>query len=162
MSRLNFSPIDKAFTLGSSQIKDTQEEIATLTKLILDSNVQGKNIKKQAPEPVQDNYMRIGYPDSQTAFFEQGKYSQNVTNNTTHDNFDYNLLKVIGHPSFDDIVKNYAMIKHPEWFLKDTIYTKSNFGFGNKYQNTLCSEVRKILVFFVICIIIFLLLSIFI
>ena len=42
MSRLNFTPVDKAFTLGSSQIKDTQEEIAQLTKLILESNTPKK------------------------------------------------------------------------------------------------------------------------
>ena len=37
MSKLYFSPVDKAFVLGSSQIKDTQEEINKLTKLILES-----------------------------------------------------------------------------------------------------------------------------
>jgi hypothetical protein len=42
MNKLNFTPVDKAFTLGSSQIKDTQEEIAQLTKLILESNTKTK------------------------------------------------------------------------------------------------------------------------
>ena len=42
---LNFSNLDQAFILGSNQIKDTQEEIDQLTKLILQSNK-----KKEEPQ----------------------------------------------------------------------------------------------------------------
>lgn len=188
MNKLNFTPVDKAFTLGSSQIKDTQEEIDKLTKLILESNKisskSGSTTKKQEnlqpPEgpygmsPSPSNYMRVGYPDAQTAVFRR---------NTNQDELDYNLMKVVGHPKFDDIVKNYALINHPEWFLKDTVYvpqtpnnmgynkgyTKSYFGnnnytksyFGNKYQSTVCSDVKNYIVFFIISIVIFTLLSIY-
>jgi hypothetical protein len=170
MSRLYFTPVDKAFTLGSSQIKDTQEEIEQLTKLILDSNSQ--TAKKKAPQtPLQnppqnqsqtpfEGYKRIGYPDQQMAMFRP---------NTAQDDVDYNLMKVIGHPKFDDIVRNYALIKHPEWLLKETVYvpqyvqqpsSKSNFG-GNQYQSTVCSEVQKYLMFFIISVVFFTLLTLY-
>jgi len=173
MSRLYFTPVDKAFTLGSSQIKDTQEEIAQLTKLILEANGSKKKQKsQQAPEtPLQSpvsmntqfqspvsNYTRIGQPDQQAAVFRP---------NTAQDDIDYNLMKVVGHPKFDDIVRNYALIHHPEWLLKETVYipqpamsspsTKSTFG--NKYQSTLCLEVQKYVMFFIISIIFFIILS---
>jgi len=171
MSKLNFSPIDTAFMLGSTQIKDTQEEIDKLTKLILDSNVNKSKPKNLKPpekadgseNPNQSSYMRIGYPDKQTANFNQYNGS---------DNIDYNLMKVIGHPRFDDIVKNYVLINHPEWMLRDTTYVPqmnntgtngtSYFGksyFGNQYQNTVCSDVKNYVTFFVVCIIVFLMLS---
>ena len=209
MSRLNFTPVDKAFTLGSSQIKDTQEEIAQLTKLILESNTQTKRSKQknsESPETMsysnqgtspnygpsqnqgtsqnygpsqnqgpsqnfnQGNYMRVGYPDHQTAVFQP--------RNNIMEEIDYNLMKVVGHPKFDDIVKNYALIHHPEWLLRETVYTpsyppstiqrnKDYFNnsntsyFGNRYQSTVCSNVKNYIIFFISCIIIFIMLSLY-
>uniref|UniRef100_A0A6C0B009 Uncharacterized protein n=1 Tax=viral metagenome TaxID=1070528 RepID=A0A6C0B009_9ZZZZ len=180
MSRLNFSPVENAFNLGSKQIKDTKEEIAHLTKLILESNnMDSKKPKQTNSEPPppdttpnQQSYARIGYPDKQTAIFRP---------NTAQDDIDYNLMKVIGHPKFDDIVRNYALINHPEWLLKEVVYTPVNvnsnanvnsnysnspnnvsyFGgnrsnFGNQYQSTVCSDVKNYVMFFLICMIIFL------
>jgi hypothetical protein len=161
--RLNFTPVDKAFTLGSSQIKDTQEEIANLTKLILESN---KPLPSSKPKQKTENenehvknqsrdYMRVGYPDQQHASFKP----------PTENDIDYNLMKVIGHPKFEDIVKNYALIYHPEWLLKETSYepkqnTNNISYFGNKYQSTVCSEVQKYIIFFISSVIVFILLSI--
>jgi hypothetical protein len=159
MSRLYFTPVNQAFTLGSSQIKDTQEEIAHLTKLILESNSPNAKKKKIVPETMSTeyNYERIGPPDKQTAIFRPNKQQ---------DDFDYNLLKVVGHPRFDDIVKNYALINHPEWLLKETVYVPGNqststFG-GNKYQSTICLEVQRYMTFFIISVLIFILITIFI
>ena len=167
MSRLYFTPVDQAFTLGSSQIKDTQEEIAQLTKLILESN--GKTKGALPPPPKQKNvetsqmspnYMRVGYPDQQRPVFRPP---------AAGDDIDYNLMKVIGHPKFDDIVKNYALINHPEWLLRETVYVpqpvntpsspQSVSYFGNQYQSTICSDVKRYVIFFVVCVIIFLTLS---
>ena len=187
MSKLNFAAVDKAFILGSSQIKDTQEEIAQLTKLILESNNISKKPKQKnaaPPETAYDlptsetirplklpqpnynqgpaaNYMRFGYPDQQRAVFSP---------NTAQDDIDFNLMKVVGHPKFDDIVKNYALIHHPEWLLRETVYapapnynraSRSVSYFGNKYQNTVCSDVKNYIIFFIVSIMIFLLLSIY-
>jgi len=172
MNKLNFTPVDKAFTLGSSQIKDTQEEIAQLTKLILESNTQTKpskngmvSKKEQNLEPPQGpygitpspvNYMRVGYPDSQAAIFRPPPQQMG-------DEIDYNLMKVIGHPKFDDIVKNYALIKHPEWLLRESVYVPQRrvSYFGKSYQSTVCSDVRNYIVFFVVCVIIFTFLSVY-
>ena len=187
MSKLNFAAVDKAFILGSSQIKDTQEEIAQLTKLILESNNISKKPKQKnaaPPETAYDlpvsevtqplkppqpnynqtpaaNYMRVGYPDQQRAVFSP---------NTPQDDIDFNLMKVVGHPKFDDIVKNYALIKHPEWLLRETVYTpppnyklspRTVSYFGNRYQNTVCSDVKNYVIFFVVSIMIFILLSVY-
>jgi hypothetical protein len=181
MSRLYFTPVNQAFTLGSSQIKDTQEEIAQLTKLILENNQNinnnsTKNNKKppppetplqspatESPSPTQiGNYSRIGYPDQQMAMFRP---------NTAQDDIDYNLMKVVGHPKFDDIVRNYALINHPEWLLKESVYSpqqpaqqpvpgnnKSNFG--NKYQSTLCLDIKKYILFFIFSVVIFIIFTI--
>ncbi len=156
MSRLYFTPVDKAFTLGSSQIKDTQEEIANLTKLILEANDPLKQSKsnlkhEMEPEIKQNQFTSIGPSD---------KFTQNA-------NDDLNLLKIMAHPKFDDIVQTYLSIKSGG-NLKETKQL-SNFGknqfnfkkFGNKYQETVLSEVTRYLVFYVVCIIIFMLLSVF-
>ena len=135
MSRLYFTPVDKAFTLGSSQIKDTQDEIAQLTKLILETNGPQKPKAKKinengiipAPSPV--SYARVGPPDQQTPFFRPP---------APGDDIDYNLMKVIGHPKFDDIVKNYALIHHPEWLLRETVYLpQGSFPQGSVPQRSL-------------------------
>jgi hypothetical protein len=87
--RLNFTPVDKAFTLGSSQIKDTQEEIANLTKLILESNKplppsKPKQKSDSQPQSKQSqSYMRVGPPDQQYASFRP----------PTENDIDYNLMK---------------------------------------------------------------------
>jgi hypothetical protein len=158
MSRLYFTPVDKAFTLGSSQIKETQEEIDNLTKLILESNTQTSKKKKSAPEtplqtPATSDYQRIGMPDRQNAVFRP---------NTAQDDINYNLMKVVGHPRFDDVVKNYVLINHPEWLLKESVYVpqQPKSTFGNKYQTTVCLEVQRYVTFFIISVIIFVLLTI--
>jgi len=78
MSRLYFTPVDKAFTLGSSQIKDTQEEINQLTKIILGNKQKTNTPKKDNyseqnltnnPENTQVTYNRIGNPSQQTPVF---------------------------------------------------------------------------------------------
>lgn len=168
MSRLYFTPVEKAFTLGSSQIKDTQEEIANLKKLIFESSQNSPDEKKIKQIPEKQRYERIGPPSQQVSVFKPPQ---------DQDNFDYNLLKVVGDPRFKDIVKNYALIYHPEWLLKETIYVPgkkpsefgnntSQFGntiskFGNMYQNTITASVQRYVIFFVICIVIFLGLSLF-
>jgi hypothetical protein len=168
MSRLYFTPVDKAFTLGSSQIKDTQEEIANLKKLIFESSQNSPDEKKIKQIPEKQRYERIGPPDQQVSVFKPPQ---------EQDNFDYNLLKVVGDPRFKEIVKNYALIYHPEWLLKETVYTPGNninqpsnnisqFGntiskFGNMYQNTITASVQRYIVFFIISIVIFIGLSLF-
>jgi len=161
MSRLYFTPVDKAFTLGSSQIKDTQEEINQLTKLILSNRQKANTPKKdttqdQQTTPYEKNtYQRIGPPDQQIPVFRP--------NTAPEDNIDYNLMKVVGHPRFDDIVKNYILVKHPEWLLKETVYipndTTSQSNFGNRYQSTITSDFQKYMAFFIISVFLFVLLS---
>jgi hypothetical protein len=150
MSRLYFTPLDKAFTLGSSQIKDTQEEIANLKKLILESSE--KDPKKETKDK-KINYERIGPPDKQVSTFRPP---------TEQDDINYNFLKISSHPRFDDLVKNYAMVYHPEWLLKETVYApaQSISYFGNNYQSTVCGSVQRYIIFFIVSVVLFLALSI--
>ena len=192
---LGFSNLDQAFILGSNQIKDTQEEIANLKKLINSTQTKQKSLPTSSlptsslptsslptssiqetpynisspPQrdfpPDYQNYMRIGPRDPVTANFTQNNLE------------DLNLLKVIGHPKFDDIVKGYVLINHPEWINSNLSQTRYNgtsrpsgnnrniisyFGnnySSNKYSSSVCSDIKKYIIFFIVCIIIFLALS---
>ena len=159
---LGFSNLDQAFVLGSNQIKDTQEEIANLKKLILDTNTQTK--KKTVTETnVPLNYTRIGPADPVVANFASPNYPKVNSIAPPSSNFNQNddlmLLKVISHPKFDDIVKGYVLMNHPEWVngnLTQTRYTPhSKSYFGNKYASSICSDVKRYIIFFIVCIIIF-------
>ena len=76
-------------------------------------------------------------------------------------------------PNFDQIVKNYIIIKHPDWVNssfkennKNDIKSKSTsssfikerFG-GQSYSTTVCSNIKNYIIFFVITLLIYLWLS---
>jgi hypothetical protein len=123
MSRLGFASVGEAFMLGSDQIKNTQEEIAKLKALISDSS-----IKNVVPKEYKE-YQRIGPAPETQAVFTPPKTNlpgpAPPNNVPGGDDFNDLLSKLIQHPRFDDIVKNYVDFKHPEWTLKET---KSAFG----------------------------------
>jgi hypothetical protein len=157
MSRLNFSPIDQAFLLGSDQIKDTQEEINNLKKIIL-NKIPQKDVKKETSTE-ENTYTRIGKPDKVTATFTESSQQQK------QEDTDLTLFKLIRHPRFDEIVKNYVLMYHPEWVLNETNYTSalpgvSKSSFGNNYSTTVLAEMKKYIFFFVICVVIFLTLAV--
>ena len=164
MSKLNFSSIDEAFVLGSEQIKNTQDEIANLKKIIMDSSISGpsnsgpSNSGPSNSGPVinsipKNSYERIGPPDRTQVNFEKGD---------NEFNFENNFFKMIQHPRFDDLVYKYVHNNYPNWILRDKEYTgtKSNFGNNyNKYSTTICSDIKNYLIFFTVSIAIYLLLS---
>jgi hypothetical protein len=125
---LRFAPLSDAFRLGSDQIKDTQQEIARLSKIISDSTLSKQsNPTKEPPPP---NEKRI-LPE---------KKFEPITNNDLSDS---DILKIIQHPKFENVVKSYMIVKHPEYFQKETI--KENFGKNG-------GVINKCIVFFVISI----------
>ena len=161
---LGFSNLDQAFILGSNQIKDTQEEIANLKKLILETGTKKKVPETSSATKVPEtssatnvplNYTRMGpTADPVVANFSNPKFSSQSDTN------DLMLLKVISHPKFDDIVKGYVLMNHPEWMngnLTQTTYSKSYFG--NKYANSVCSDIKRYIIFFIICVLIFVVLT---
>jgi hypothetical protein len=170
MSRLNFASIDQAFQLGSKNITDTQEEIANLKKILSgypnpkkepdsDKSKEPKDQeqKKNSTSP-SELYERIGPPDKVSASFNTG-------NTTKQDTFDTDILRVISHPRFDDIVTNYIALKRPELAnaqLQQTNYTGQSgvSYFGNRYNSTVCSDVKKYISFFIFCIIVFICLTV--
>ena len=159
MSRLNFASIDKAFELGSKNIIDTQEEIANLKKLLastIPAKQQPPSDAKQPPtkEKNTTGYQRIGPPDQQFASF-------NPNAKVPVDTFDNDILRVIGHPRFNDVVSNYIAVKRPELAnapLQQTNYVPANSisYFGNQYNSTVCSDVKRYVSFYIICVILFL------
>ena len=127
MSKLNFASVSEAYSIGSEQIKNTQSEIARLKKIIEESstNVPNNNQKESI------EYKRIGNPDNVQAQFCKPMNSNNSINPmnpsnrnnpyfndvVSSDEFDYTFLKIMRHPKFDEIVKNYVIVKHPEWIF---------------------------------------------
>jgi hypothetical protein len=152
MSRLNYAPLAEAYFLGSDQIKDTQSEIAKLKSLITDSTLSKKTNETKE---------RIGSSDSTSVSF--------VKNESKENNLD--ILKIMQHPKFEDIVKNYVIVKHPEW-INSTVGTiesvpnknqnvKQNFKeyFGSGYSTTVCSNIQNYLMFFIVTLCIYLFLK---
>ena len=138
MSKLNFSQISEAFILGSDQIKNTQDEIATLKKLITDSSIEqpGSKSKQKSGE-------RIGPPDTTVAKFNHTQQPQSI-----------DLLQIVNHPRFDDIAKNYIFNKYPQLLnrtVQSTEYVpQRQFGkqsFGNQYATTISTNLTHYLIF---------------
>ena len=125
---LRFAPLSDAFRLGSDQIKDTQQEIARLSKIISDSTLSKQSNPTKEPPPQKE---KMTIPEKK---FEPIKNS---------DLSDSDILKIIQHPKFENVVKSYMIVKHPEYFQKETI--KENFGKNGSVAN-------KCIVFFVISI----------
>jgi len=169
MSRLNFAPLSDAFYLGSDQIKNTQEEINKLRQIISDTTLSKSpnNISKKEESSIEskpsDKQKRVGYSDEVTANFEKS---------TNSNNFESDILKVMQHPKFDDIVKSYIIVNRPEWVnstLKNTEYTgnkstKSAFGnflkqgFGgsqNTPSSSYSSNIKNYIIFFLVSILMY-------
>jgi hypothetical protein len=163
MSRLYFAPLEEAFYLRSDNIKDTKTEIDNLKKLIMDSTISKKPQNNQISK-IQENPnkvdQRIGYSDQINANFRKGDP-------------DMDLLKIMQHPKFEDIVKSYLIVKYPELVnqqLNNTTYNgnfkqnTSTFGqgysaFGQGYSTTFCSNIKNYTIFFIFSIIIYLFLE---
>ena len=152
MSPLSYSNFGEAFMLGSDQIKNTQEEIAKLKALVMDSSINPKpppppsppSPPSPPPPQPQPVYSRIGPPPSVSATFTPPQQNYN---------FDDLLSKLIQHPKFDDIVKNYVSVKHPEWILKETNYSsKSTFG---AISPETCSTLKNVITFLIIIVVIY-------
>ena len=120
MNRLSFATVGEAFILGSEQIKNTQEEIAKLKSLILETSLAPPS--KVVPKTPEESYQRIGPPDTTDAVFTLKEHVE-------EDQFETMLIKLMKHPKFYDILKNYISIKHPN--LKETSYLPSLSNFGN-------------------------------
>jgi hypothetical protein len=185
MSRLSYASVNEAFILGSEQIKNTQEEIARLKSLILETSgiTPPKEPEKPKPKPEpESSYQRIGPPDQVSATFVQPGTpgAPGVPSAVPQeDNIDLLVMKLIKHPKFDDIVKSYISDKHPDWVLSETKYTpsepksifspmtnaiKENFGSGQSKETfgAFCSVFSNIIIFLVISLVLYVACSIFV
>jgi hypothetical protein len=182
MSKLSYATIGEAFILGSDQIKNTQDEIAKLKSLVLQTSLtppktESKSEIKTEPKV---QYERIGQPDITTATFIKKEPVPE------EDDFEKMLLKLIKNPKFDDIVKNYMNIKYPELnsldltetkyepsetlnFIKKETFgsRKETFG-GNKILRkgvtkesfgAVCSVLSNIIIFLMVTVILYMLCS---
>ena len=163
--KLNFANIDNAFKMGSSNFKDTQEEIANLKKLIQSDKPKKKTQMDDSPYSITP---KINEPMNN---FNQPMNNFNQPMNQQFNSFDYNLLKVMGDPRFDHVVRNYVLINHPEWLncsnqqqnqsqnVPQKIPSLSKSTFGNNYSSNICYEIKRYIVFFIFSVVIFLFLS---
>lgn len=176
MSRLNFASINEAYNIGSQQIKSRQDEIDKLKKIIEGSSSQSsstmqnvesisttKNTTTKNIPPIQNNSI---VPNSSKLV------SPEVSPDT--DNFEYSFYKLSNNPKFDQIIKNYIIINHPEWLMNNntpttntpttntpTTNTPMNFSntvsrFGTTHKKN--SNIQNYVIFFIISIVIYLLL----
>jgi len=175
MSRLYFAPIAEAFYLGSDQIKDTQAEIEKLKTIISDSTLAKKSSLNIAKK---ENNERVGQSDNVVATFNQPPKNENLN--------EIDLMRIVQHPKFEDIVKSYIIVQHPEWInnnLNNTMYIpngipngirsgipngiqKSFFNqsfakerFGEVYSTTVSSNIKNYLFFFIAGMVVYLLLE---
>jgi len=132
MSRLNFAPISDAFYLGSDQIKDTRSEIENLRKIIGDSELVKKPAQQNGVSKIDEGKKRIGYGDKIVANFDEN-------NKSTDENLD--ILKLVQHPRFNDIVKNYILLNKPEW-IKNPELTSTSFLPNNQKENFVKSNLE--------------------
>jgi len=170
MSKLNFASVSEAYSIGSEQIKNTQSEIAKLKKIIEDSAIQKNNQNNQnnqnnenssknelnvVPQQPISDYKRIGNPDNTQATF----CKPDDNNKVMFDDFDYTFLRIMRHPRFDEIVKNYVIIQHPEWLLNNTHYVPNNQMNPNVYRTKETfgsSDYKNYIIFFIVSMILYL------
>jgi hypothetical protein len=150
MSRLYFAPLEDAFYLRSDNIKDTQKEIDNLKQIINSSQLEKRIVPSNEVSKAEDGpKKRTLMSDPVTAQFGNVK-----------ENNDMDILKIIHSPKFEEIIKNYIIVKRPEWInrpLQSTSYQTSTFG--NRYSSTFYSNVTNYLLFFVIALIVYFLLE---
>jgi len=148
MFRLTYASVDEAFKLGSEQIKDVQEEIKKLKDIVFETS----NSK-----PKENG--RIGKPDTVDANFQ--KQEPVVKNDSL------SLNELIRSPQFEEIVKKYISEKYPHMNnvpLKSTQYepSKSTFGMFKETFGELCSNIKNIVIFFIVSILVYIMFSIYI
>jgi hypothetical protein len=183
MSRLNFAPLAEAFYLGSDKIKDTQEEINKLRKIINGGGPGGPGGPGEG-EYSSSTLSKSKLSNSKDETNESSILEKNekppplnlsYSNKTADKASDADYLKVMQDPNFDQIVKNYIIIKHPDWVNssfkennkndKNDIKSKSSSSFikegfgGESYSTTVCSNIKNYIIFFVITLLIYLWLS---
>jgi len=151
MSKLNFSNITEAYNIPSVNIKETNDKIAELTKKISES----AGILNNPQKPVEEsNYKRIGNPDNVDSKFCKNEHPQMQSD----DDLEVTFFKLMKSPRFEDVVKNYIYFKHPEWLLSSNKFVPSKESFG-KTTNLQCEDIKSYIIFFVVSISLYLLLS---
>jgi len=66
--------------------------------------------------------------------------------------FEYDFFKLTKDPQFEEFIKNYVIFKHPEWLKTKESFTDTGPSKGN-------DDIKNYIIFFVISITIYLLLS---
>lgn len=66
--------------------------------------------------------------------------------------FEYDFFKLTKDPQFEEFIKNYVIFKHPEWLKTKESFTDNGPSKGN-------DDIKNYIIFFVISITIYLLLS---
>jgi hypothetical protein len=151
MFRLTYASVDEAFKLGSEQIKDVQEEIKKLKDIVFETSTSKS---KETKEPA-----RIGKPDTVEANFKKQE--------SPAQNDQVSLTELVRSPQFEEIVKKYISEKYPQMNnapLKSTNYepSKSTFGIFKETFGELCSNVKNIVTFFIVSILVYIMFSIYI
>ena len=166
MSKLNFASISEAYVIGSEQIKNTQSEINKL-KQIIDEASKIKNNNS----PTTDSSSTP--PSTQSTQSTQSIQSIPVTSITSavgnvrlmenpDDEFEYHFYKLSKNPKFEEIIKKYIIINHPNWLLQSEVNgvnagTAGTAGVPlNIYYSNVNTNIRNYVIFFIVSVVIYL------
>jgi len=156
MSRLCFANISEAYNIGSEQIKKRQDEIDNLKKIISENSIpQNKQDTTQNTPPKVIN-------PQEPQYVKQTNQSNSIGVPVSED-FEYSFYKLANNPKFEQTVKNYIIINHPEWLINNSSNNKNTQDNTNKsnFGNVdIDKNIKNYLMFFMFSIIIYLLLSI--
>ena len=161
--KLNFANVSEAYNIASEQIKNRQDQIDKLKKIINENST----VNNQTKDPnAQDKVPGI-LPQVPV------QPVQPVQMNNTHapsEDFEYSFYKLAGNQKFDQAVQNYLILKQPGWFknmctpIMSTLtniptnpmnqMSKSSFG------NIDSTDIKHYIIFFIFSVIIYLMLGI--
>jgi len=154
INKLNFANVSEAYNIASEQIKNRQDQIDKLKKIINEnSTVNNQNKDPNAQDKVLQVPVQPVHPVQPV---------QVNNNHAPSEDFEYSFYKLAGNPKFDQAVQNYLILKQPDWLKNMTTpqmiptnqMGKSNFG------NVDSTDVKHYILFFVFSIIIYLMLGI--
>lgn len=167
MSKLNFASISEAYVIGSEQIKNTQSEINKLKQIIDEaSKIKNNNSPTTDSSSTQSTQSN---PSTQSTPSTQSIPVTSVTSavgnihlmENPDDEFEYHFYKLSKNPKFEEIIKKYIIINHPNWLLQSEVNgvngVKADAGVPlNIYYSNVNTNIRNYVIFFIVSVVIYL------
>ena len=160
MSKLNFASISEAYVIGSEQIKNTQSEINKLKQIIDEaSKIKNNNPPTTDSSSTQSTQSTQSTPPS-TQSIPVTSITSAVGNvhlmENPDDEFEYHFYKLSKNPKFEEIIKKYIIINHPNWLLQSEVNAGTAGVPLNIYYSNVNTNIRNYVIFFIVSVVIYL------